>query len=144
MQPTDWRTLVARPSAGLWVDKTGATIVLLRHGSDPLIRRVESGLNSRYRVSGGWRAGVAVQEVSDEKRNERRRQQQLKKYFDALAAVLEDADQVLILGPGEAKLGLVRTLRRREQGTRRVTVQTADRMTERQLVAAVRKFFCVE
>lgn len=130
------------PCAGVWLDQAGATIVVLNVGHDPLVQHVESDVESHFRLSGGWKAGMQTQDVADEKRIDRRRRQQLERYYEQVIASLGDAERVLIMGAGEAKLGLERVLwKRRSQRARRVAVRTADKMTERQLVAAVKRFF---
>jgi hypothetical protein len=128
---------------GLWLDQSGATIVTLKsNDADPVVRHVESGVESHFRLSGGWKAGTQTQEVSNEKRIDRRRAQQLDRYYERLAEMLGDARRILILGPGEAKLGLERALKaKRGSKPHRFTVKTADKMTENQLVADVRRFF---
>ena len=130
---------------GIWLDQAGATIVTLQHGHDPVIQHMESNVESHFRLSGGWKSGMTVQDVADEKRVERRRQHQLNRYYQRLSEALGEATRVLILGPGEAKLGLKRFLEtQRSRKPQCMTVKTADKMTERQLVAAVQKFFLID
>ena len=130
------------PFVGLWLDQAGATIVAVKHEGEPVVQHVESDVEGHYRLSGGWKSGTRTQAVADEKRINRRRQHQLDRYYERLAEAVGDAGRVLILGPGEAKLGLKRALERRPgRRRRRMTVKTADRMTDRQLVATVRRFF---
>ena len=127
---------------GVWLDQARATIVRLSDDDEPVIQHVESNVESHFRPSGGWKSGMQTQDVADEKRIERRRQHQLDRYYQRLSEALGEAAHVLLLGPGEAKLGLKRVLESRgSQKPRRIIVKTADRMTDRQFVAAVRKFF---
>ena len=51
------------------------------------------------------------------------------------------AEVVFVLGPGEAKIELCKQLRKPKDYRRVLSVEAADRMTERQLVAKVRTFF---
>lgn len=130
------------PCVGLWLDQAGATIVTTTDKGDPVVQHVESNVEGHYRLSGGSKSGSQPHEISDEKSINRRRRQQLDRYYERLDEVLGNADRLLILGPGEAKLGLKRFLEaRRSRKPRTMTVKTADKMTERQLVAVVRKFF---
>jgi hypothetical protein len=49
---------------------------------------------------------------------------------------------VLIFGPGEAKLELENEIRKSKELARKlVGVETADKMTERQIAAKVRRYF---
>jgi len=128
--------------AGVWLDQAGAIVVMLREGRDPEIQHVESNVESHFRLSGGWKSGMKTQDVADEKRIERRRQHQLDQYYQRLGEAVGKAARVLILGPGEAKLGLKRVLdTQKVQNPRRITVRTAERMTDKQFVAVTSKFF---
>ena len=48
---------------------------------------------------------------------------------------------ILILGPGEAKGELKKRLAKGQKGARLVALETADKMTEPQVVARVRQYF---
>ena len=54
---------------------------------------------------------------------------------------LREAGAILILGPGEAKGELQKRLEIDSSVTRRVEVETANKMTEPQLVALIRHHF---
>ena len=65
-------------------------------------------------------------------------------YYDAVIAALGDARRILIFGPGEAKGELKKRLARAKTAARVLRVETADKMTERQLAKKVRTFFAEE
>ena len=65
-------------------------------------------------------------------------------YYDAVIAALGDARAILIFGPGEAKGELKKRLARANMGARVRRVETADKMTARQLAKEVRSFFAGE
>ena len=65
-------------------------------------------------------------------------------YYDAVIAALGDARRILIFGPGEAKGELKKRLARAKTAARVLRVETADKMTERQLSKKVRAFFAEE
>jgi CO dehydrogenase/acetyl-CoA synthase epsilon subunit len=56
-------------------------------------------------------------------------------------ASIRGAESILILGPGEAKEELKKRLKKHQLGSRVVGVETADKMTDRQIEAKVRSFF---
>jgi stalled ribosome rescue protein Dom34 len=62
-------------------------------------------------------------------------------YYDAVVAALHEIASIIIFGPGEAKVELKKRLVKRKLGARIAAVETAGRMTDRQLVAKVRSFF---
>ena len=62
-------------------------------------------------------------------------------YYDAVIACVRGAEAILILGPGEAKAELKKRLEIEGLGNRVVGIKTVDKMTDRQIVARVRKRF---
>jgi hypothetical protein len=62
-------------------------------------------------------------------------------YYDAVIACIGDAESVLIFGPGEAKGELKKCLKRSHFGGRIASVETVDKMTNRQIAAKVRQHF---
>jgi len=67
----------------------------------------------------------------------------LNEYYAKVISLLQDADAVLILGPGEAKgeLQNASALIRRVRGSS--DVETVDKMTDQQITAKVREHFRV-
>jgi len=124
---------------GMWLDQAGATIVTLEDGHDPVIQQVESNVESHYRLSGGWKSGMQTQDVADAKRVERKRRQQLERYYERLSEVLREATRVLILGPGEAKLHVATKMRHEGLGSKLRATEAADKMTTPRIVAHVRE-----
>jgi hypothetical protein len=62
-------------------------------------------------------------------------------YYEAVFACLRDAESILIFGPGEAKGELKKRLEKSKLGGSIVGVETADKMTDRQIAAKVRQYF---
>ncbi|HEV8541129.1 MAG TPA: hypothetical protein VGR78_01945, partial [Verrucomicrobiae bacterium] len=61
--------------------------------------------------------------------------------YEKIISRLRDAGSVLIVGPGEAKGELKRKFDRDGSNPHVLVVEAADKMTERQLVAYVRRHF---
>ena len=56
--------------------------------------------------------------------------------------MIQDADKILILGPGEAKHELERRMTEsRDLAARIKKIEAADKMTERQFAAKLKEFF---
>lgn len=74
---------------------------------------------------------------------EREHPAEAKHYYHDVAKVLADAAKILIVGPGTAKLELVRHLQVREPtiASKIIGLETVDHPTEGQLVAYVRQYF---
>jgi hypothetical protein len=83
----------------------------------------------------------AAQEDSAEDQRDRRFTGHLNKYYDQVIGWIRDADSILILGPGEAKVELEERLGKEALRGRVVGVETVDKMTDRQVAARVRQRF---
>jgi hypothetical protein len=121
-------------NVGLWIDHRKAVIVGL---TDPVdgIRRIISHMEKRVRFAGG-----AADAMTEDQRD-RRFAAHLRVYYDRVLSYLREADSILILGPGEAKLELETCLQNASLGGRIAGVETVDKMTDRQITAKVREHF---
>lgn len=127
---------VVRVRVGLWIDHRKAVIVTLSDEAEAT-RQVESNVEGQ---SGSARSGKSHDSRSGagEGTRERHSEGQLNQYYDEVIAHIRDADAILILGPGEAKGELKTRLERDGLGNRIVAIETADKMTDRQIAAIVR------
>jgi stalled ribosome rescue protein Dom34 len=109
------------------------------------IERSESNVERKVRLSGGSRTGktpFGPQQVAVGGKQETRIKRQLHEYYQEIIRRIQNVNQVLILGPGEAKKELKKELQKsRGLPAKKVSVEPADKMTERQIVASVKKFF---
>jgi hypothetical protein len=64
-------------------------------------------------------------------------------YYDQILACLLDAETILILGPGEAKGELKKRMQSKKLRGQVARLQTADKLTNHQIAAAVRQHFAV-
>jgi hypothetical protein len=84
----------------------------------------------------------ARQDSGGEKRYEERRGQRLDQYYDEVISQMGQPETLLIFGPGEAKLELKKRLSRSEAFSKRtVDIETADKLTEQQIVSKVKGHF---
>ena len=131
-----------RRRVGLWIDHRKAIIVGVTEKGEEMelvLSRVEkqwqrsgdSPLKGRYE---------SLQVPADDIR-QRVLTGHLNIYYDAVVACLRDAESILIFGPGEAKGELKGRLVRSKLGGRISSVETADKMTARQIAAKVRQHF---
>jgi hypothetical protein len=119
---------------GVWIDHRKAVIAILA-GKIERVLQVTSNMEKHVRYSG------AAQEDSAEDQRDRRFTGHLDKYYDRVVAHIRDADSILILGPGEAKVELEGRLGKEGLGERVVGIETVDKMTDRQVAARVRLRF---
>lgn len=119
---------------GIWIDHEKAIIVF---ASQDQVRT--QTLESR--VEGHPRYG-GQQDGGGEKKYEERHRQHLDRFYDDVIRHLADADELFILGPGEAKLELNERLSRSKAHTgRTIEIETTDKLTDPQLVAKVQGHF---
>ena len=123
-----------KSTVGLWIDHREAVIVSLTDRVQKT-KRIISDTDKHVRFSGG--AG----KTSSEDQRDRRFTGQLDKYYDRVVSCIRDADAILILGPGEAKVELQARLEKEALGGRIAGIETVDKMTEHQIAAKVRQRF---
>lgn len=119
-----------KSNVGLWIDHRKAVIVSLRNREEE-IREIPSHMEKHVRFSGG------AQETSAEDQRDRR----FAGHLDKVVSCIRDADSILILGPGEAKVELKTRLEGEALGGRIAGIETMDKMTDRQRAAKVREHF---
>ena len=132
-----------RKYVGLWIDHKQAIIVSIADGQEK-ITHIESGVEGRRRVSGGSSSDThnGPRESVSEKHLQERRKHQLSTYYHRVIRAIRDAQSIFILGPAEAKIELRQEiLKSGELASRVAGTETADRMTENQIVAKVREVF---
>lgn len=96
-----------------------------------LQRSGDSPLKGRYEA----------QKVPPDDRRQRTLTGHLNIYYEAVIACLQDAEYILIFGPGEAKGELIKRLEKRKLSGRIAGVETVGKMTERQIATKVRRHF---
>ena len=120
--------------AGVWIDHKKAVIVTVSGGhvrAKTLISDV--GPHTHYAGS---------QEGGGEKKYEERHSQDLDRYYDDVISQLGEPDALLLFGPSEAKLQLKDRLGRSHGLSEGImAVESADKLTDPQIVAKVKEHF---
>lgn len=128
--------------AGLWIDQREAVIVRLSDGEQVTsVVYSDASRNSHPAEGDDTSRPPQTRQGSIEDVRDRRHENQLDLYYDAIVAHVHDAEAILVLGPGEAKIALRTVLEREGLGARIVDVESADKMTVPQIVAKVRERF---
>ena len=121
-------------NVGIWLDHKSAVIVSTSAGH-VTSKTLESDVGAHPRYSGQEGAG-------GEKKYEQRHGEQLDRYYDDIISQLGLPEAVLIFGPGEAKLELKERLSRSKALSGcTVDLETADKLTDPQIVAKVKDHF---
>lgn len=121
-----------KKGVGLWIDHRKTIIVRISGVTDE-ITRIASNVEAHVQSAG------AAPEIKGEDQRDRRFLDHLNKYYEKVISHVRNAEFLLILGPGEAKGELVKRLQREKLSEHIVGVETADKMTERQIAARVRQ-----
>jgi stalled ribosome rescue protein Dom34 len=119
---------------GLWIDHREAVIVAIA-GEGEEIQRIHSDVEPHDRFSAN------APEGTPEDRRDRRFGGFLNQYYAEVIKAIREADSILIVGPGEAKGELEKWLEHENLSGRIVGIETADKLTEPQIVAKVRRYF---
>jgi len=117
-------------TVGLWIDHSKAVIVFLA-GNDAKIKLVTSDIARQHR-----QAGVATPADDIRQRDLTGR---LNGFYDDVISCVRGAEEIFILGPGEAKGELKKRLEKSYLGRRIVGIEACDKMTDPQIVAKVRE-----
>jgi hypothetical protein len=131
-----------KKEVGLWMDHRKAVIVVITDKGEEtkvIISKVEKQL--RRSGSSPLKGPHEAQQVPADDSRERAYTGHLNLYYDAVIACIRDAEAILILGPGEAKVELKKRLETEGLGDHVVDIETVDKMTDRQIAAKVRQRF---
>jgi len=131
-----------RINGGVWIDHREAKIMVLGPAGEHtalIVSHVEkhperagdSPLNGPYES----------RQVPPDDRRQMALTGELNIYYDAVIAAVENVDALLIFGPGEAKGELKKRLEVKKMGGRIAALETADKMSDRQVSAKVRDYF---
>ena len=129
--------------AGLWIDRKKAVIVVATDKGDE-IKVIVSNVDKQLGRTEGVRStsSYEAQLVPADDSRERRLTAQLNMYYDAVIASMQGAEEILLFGPGEAKGELKKRIHQRNKDSMRVVAtEPADKMTDRQVAAKVRRYF---
>ena len=129
-------------NAGVWIDHRKAVVVTLGPSGEKITtiaskveKHPERGGDSPMKGS-----YESLQVPADDSR-QHALTGELNIYYDAVIASLRESQFLLLFGPGEAKGELKKRLDKAKLGARVATVETADKMTDREIAAKVRDYF---
>ncbi len=127
---------------GIWLDFKEAQVITLLNGTidtATILSQIE-----HKKVKGGSHSPSPwgpVQVANEQHFNEKRKHQE-KSYYESIINAIQTADELLIFGPAEAKIGLEKAIKAQSNFPAQIkAVETADSMTLNQKVAHVKAFF---
>lgn len=119
--------------AGLWIDHSKAIIVMITVTGEE-IREISSDMERHESFT---EETASSDDFLEDVRN-RQIADQLNNYYEQVMAVVCDADTIQIFGPGEAKDELVKRFEQQGLKAHILTIETVDKMTDRQIATKVR------
>jgi len=125
---------------GLWIDHKQAYVISYE---DAKVEVIPSHLEPPAHYSGGTQLGGKQNQKADmELRHNDRFRLQLNKYYQQVISAVKDANSILIMGPGLAKIEFEKVVKKHKSIYKRLLkVETTDKMTKNQMIAHVRKFY---
>lgn len=127
---------------GIWIDHKRA-VILSVSAQGETIQKIESGIEKhvRYRGATRPRTPYSAQYQQGDDQIDKQFAGHLNKFYGKVIAQLRGADSVLIFGPGEAKSELKKRLAHEKVRVRNIMLEPADKMTDRQITAKIRRQF---
>jgi hypothetical protein len=126
---------------GLWIDHKKAVIVTVTDKGEE-VKEITSHVEKQLGRFEGERSTTPypAQLVPAADSQQRDFTRHLDRYYDEVISQLRDAELILIFGPGEAKGELAKRIGGSGLSSRIACVETADKMTDRQIAAKVRMY----
>ena len=128
--------------AGVWIDHRKAIIVTESDKGEKTKEIPSNVEKQRGRLKGKRStASFESQLVQKDDRQQRGFTKHLNVFYDEVLSGIRDAESVLIFGPGEAKGELKKLMEQNNHRDRVAVVESADKMTDRQIAAKARHYF---
>jgi hypothetical protein len=129
---------------GVWIDHRQAVIVTITdEGAETKL--IKSNAEKHIRAAGdsNLKGSFKARLVPADDKREREFNVHLKFYYNKIIEAICDAESILIFGPGETKNELKKQLQKSKLGGLIDAVETADKMTNNQILAKVCKYYNV-
>ena len=131
--------------AGVWIDHKQAIVVLITDAGNE-IKRIAFDIGQPVRSTGGvWsKQRYSKNDFVAEDKLERKVENDRKDFYDDVIAAIRGASSLLILGPGEAKGEFSKRITAKKIRGLKVELETAAKMTDRQIAAKVSDHFATK
>lgn len=128
--------------AGVWIDHKQAVVVLITDAGQET-KKIAFDIGQPVRSVGksSSKKKYTPNDFVAEDRLGRKVQNDRKDYYNDVIACIKGADTLLILGPGEAKGELSKHIKAKKVRGIVVEIETADKMTDRQVAAKLQQHF---
>jgi hypothetical protein len=129
-------------NACVWIDHHRAVVVLLTDDNEDMLH-IRADRVGSARSAAGSRAknSATANGFLGDAKLEQNVELRLRDYFDEVIATVHDAQAILILGPGEAKLQFRRRIATQKIGGHIAEMNTVPRLPDEQISEYVRQHF---
>lgn len=127
-------------NVGLWIDHKQAYLIWYKTGK---VDVMPSNIEPPAHYSGGTQLGGKLNQNGDmELRHNDRYRLKINKFYQQVLSALKDADAIFLMGPGEAKIEFEKAIKKHKAMQKRLRkVETAGKMTQKQMIAHVKKYY---
>ncbi len=131
-----------KKEVGVWIDNRRAVIVTIVNET-ATIQEIRSNMEKQTRASSvpPFRSKKDVRETTPLVEDEQQIENPLGRYFEGVISFIRDAEAIWILGPGETKHELEKSLLIAGLGKHIVGVATVGKLTDAQISIKVRSRF---
>lgn len=132
-----------KKQAGVWIDRSKAIIVTLSAGQES-VEELEADIDNAVHHHGEGDKGsfMGSRHLNNERKFNEREQHQVSRFLDEVADHIRQCDELVVLGPADMKYEFRSLLESDKQLAHKLkSVETADKMTARQLVAHIRDYY---
>lgn len=132
-----------KTQTGIWIDASKALIVKLS-GTVEQVSEIEAEIeNAIHHFDEGDKGSfMGTSHINKEKTFDERAKHQTEGYLKDVIAKVKDADELFVFGPGEIKIQLrEQILNIKDLAPKLKAVETADSMTQNQVIEKVKDFF---
>lgn len=120
-----------KQQAGVWLDNTKAIIIT----NNPQTEKGDYTIHKKVK-SGGNQSGGSEHSMNNGKQSD------TLKYFKSLSGHLLSFDEILLFGPGQSQEQFQNHLQKDTQfKNKKITIDSADQLTDPQMISKVRDFF---
>jgi hypothetical protein len=127
-------------NVGVWIDHQRAVLVRITDDGETIEEILFADVAARSPGGTQLTTSFTPRDFVAEDKRDRKAMIAFNKYYDKVIDRLKDAEAIVVLGPGEAKGEFVKRFESKKTRGRIRHVETADKMSDRQIAARLREY----
>jgi len=134
---------IVKQRIGVWIDSKDAVVISITQNGEK-IKKIASGIDTRLREDGekNKQGRMGNQYMDPEKNRLNKKTEQQQQFFKEIMGEIEKADSIVLFGPSSMKYNLGKEIHKNIKLCDKIDgVETADSMTENQMVAWIKDFY---